>query len=274
MNRIYRKRIFISAIIILLCIFVAMGIINKAGSSSSFITKAVNFVISPGQKFFSMLGDKYNGFIQNFADKKQIIAENEELERLNIELEDKLRDYVSTKNENDRLLKMLAFKNEHKELNLISARVIAKEPGNWFYSFTIDKGTKDGIYNNMAILSDKGVVGYVSEASLTSSLVVTIIDGGSSVGAACVRTGDTAVVDGNSALQKQGLCEMTYISSNSSITVGDVIETSGLGGIYPKGILIGKVKEISPDVHGISQTAIIEPSVDFQKITEVFAVSK
>ena len=87
------------------------------------------------------------------------------------------------------------------------------------------------------------------------------------------RTDDLATVDGDIDLLESGLCKMTYIAKGSNLTVGDLVETSGLGGTYPKGISVGKIKEIHLETQGISQYAVIEPSVDFSRIYEVFVIT-
>lgn len=261
-------------IVITLGIFTAMAVINKDRTDAPFFNNVITSIVSPVQKFFSAIGNKYQEFIDGFVSKDDLIAENKNLNKRILELEEQNRDYTITKNENEQLKKMLDFKEENKDLNLTAARVIAKEQGNWFNQFKIDKGTNDGIENNMAVISDQGVVGYISSAGTTSSLVVSIIDPGSSLGAQVVRSGDITIVEGDTEYLKKGLCKMSYISSNSVVMVGDSIVTSGLGGVYPKGILIGKVKEVTTDVHGISQNATIEPAVNFEKISEVFVVKK
>ena len=169
---------------------------------------------------------------------------------------------------------MLEMRERTTEYKTEAAEVIAKEAGNWFNSFTVDKGTSHGISLYDPVITDKGLVGYVAEAGATYSKVVSIIDSTSSVAASVKRTGDSAVVEGDLKLQEKGECRMVYVNKDSVITTGDYLETSGMGGIYPKGIYIGKIKEISDDGTGLSQQAIIEPGVDFDSVFEVFVITE
>lgn len=207
-----------------------------------------------------------------FGDIKALKAENEALLSKVAELENENRALESLKAENERLLSLLDLKTSMTQFEMVGCRVIAKDAGNWFHSFTIDKGSLSGIAENQVVITSRGVVGRIVEVGTNWAKVVSIIDNTSSVGCIVARTGDIAVIDGDLELQKDGYCKMSYLSKGTDITVGDLIETSGLGGIYPKGLLIGKVREIRPDTLSMSEYAVVEPAVDFEKISEVMVI--
>jgi rod shape-determining protein MreC len=129
---------------------------------------------------------------------------------------------------------------------------------------TISKGYIHGIRKNMPVITPDGTFGYVSECGLDWAKVVSIIETSSSVSVYTERTGTTGVVEGDTALREKGFCVMTYISSNADIKVGDRIFTSGNGGIYPPGLLIGEVVELSADEATRTLRAVIKPAVDFE----------
>ncbi|MBR2452860.1 MAG: rod shape-determining protein MreC [Clostridia bacterium] len=169
--------------------------------------------------------------------------------------------------------RLLALKAAYPELELDAAEVVSREPSNWYNTFVIDKGAADGVALNQPVISaDKALVGRISEVGTTWSRVITLIDPAHSVGAEIVRSGEYGVAEGDSSDSLGGNLRLSFISKNANIIVGDKIMTSGLGGIYPKGLIIGKVLEIRPDMQGISQYAIIAPDADIESINAVLIV--
>lgn len=266
-----RGKIILGSVTVLLVIIMALSTIPSL--KPNFVSNAVGVIVSPVQKVISSMINSAQGFFTFIFNMKEYQAENEELnKRINL-LEKEVRETEELKKENTRLRSMLEMRERQTEYETETAEVIAKEAGNWFNSFTIDKGTADGISIYNTVITDKGLVGYVAEAGTTYSKVISVIDSTASVAAVVKRTGDAAVVEGDLKLQEQGLCRMVYVNRNSVITVGDYLETSGMGGIYPKGIYIGKIREVTGDGTGLSQNAIIEPAVDFDAVSEVFVIT-
>ena len=177
---------------------------------------------------------------------------------------------IELKVKNEELRRALDIKDQYSNMDMIGANIIAKDMGNWFDIFTIDRGSKDGISNNYPIVTSNGLVGRVMQTDVFSSKVIAIIDEDSSISARLSRTSDLVIVKGDRKLKEQGLCIMNYIPADADISAGDRVETSGVGGIYPKGILIGKVKEVRQRTNELDRYAIIEPVVDFKRLEEVF----
>ena len=123
------------------------------------------------------------------------------------------------------------------------------------------------------ITKGKVLVGRVSDVGTTWAEVTLITDPEHGAGVRIMRSDELAIIEGDGALAKDGNCKLSFISKNSNILVGDTIETSGLGGIYPKGIMVGKVVEISPEVQGISQYAVVKPEADVDNLRTVFVVT-
>ena len=143
---------------------------------------------------------------------------------------------------------------------------------NFSRTYIVNKGLKDGVTENCAVMTAYGLVGYVSKVGRSWSKISAITDPQVSVSASIMRVGNTAIVQGDMSLMEKGACKMTYVSKESGIEIGDFIETSGSGGIIPSGIYIGKVTEIKDDVTGVSQEAVIKPGVDFSDIDEVMII--
>jgi rod shape-determining protein MreC len=246
-----------------------MGITGGQNKNLNGIGNIVSVPLTPVQNLISLIDGKIGGVLSYFRDMKAIQLENEdlkaEIDKLkndNLELEE----YKSKIND---LKEALNLKDQLKEYDPIGTNIISKDPGNWFNVFRVDRGSKDGVVYNSPIITSKGLVGRITQTDALSSKAESIIDLNSVISGRLVRTRDLVRVLGDMSLKDQGLCRMDYIPIDVDIMVGDAIETSGIGGIYPKGIIIGKVKEVRKSSNELNKYAVIEPAVDFRRLEEV-----
>ncbi len=264
----------LSVVIAAVLVVIILMIVSALAKDKSFIAKNVyNTLVTPVQECVTTLTHGVGGFFEFISEMKDYKAENTRLAKQNAELERKYRGAQEYKAENERLLGLLDIKNnKFAPMNTTGAKIVGWSNDNWFNYYTIDKGSLDGITKNSMVVTDEGLVGKVNEVGFNWSIVITLIDASSSVGARVVRTGDVALVVGDNAYEKSGLCKMTFINKDSQIVVGDIIETSGLGGVYAPGIAIGRVKDIVDDSTGVTRHAIIEPLVDLKNVHHVLVV--
>lgn len=269
-----KKTLLVITAIITGIIFISMGVsFALVGSNSSFSgVNVAEVIVSPVQKFFSKIGGGVGGFFEFIGDMRGYKEENLELKETTEQQAQKIRELESYQQENQRLRALLELKENNADKDMIGCEVIAKEPGNWFDVFTVDKGENYGIKKNDVVITNNGLAGRVTEVGSTWAKVVAIIDTDSSVGALVSRTQDIAIVDGDMTLADRGQCKLNAITSAASLVVGDEVETSGLGGIYPKGLLIGTVSEIKSDPSGYTQYAVIDTAVDFERLREVLVI--
>ncbi|MGE4282699.1 MAG: rod shape-determining protein MreC [Clostridia bacterium] len=272
MSYFFKNKYVLGLIITTVVIFILMGMSTAESQKANFFEDITGLVISPIQKVFFGVGKNIEGSIEFVGEIKNLKQKNEILLTEVDELKETNRKLQDLKDENQRLREMLGLKERFDEFQIVGAQIIAKEPGNWFNIFTIDKGTADGLEKNCAVITSKGLVGHIVDISLNRAEVISIIDSNSSASSLIVRTRDIAVVKGDLTLQKEGLCKMNYIAKDADIIKGDQIETSGLGGIFPKGLLVGTIKEIGKEPYEISKYAIIEPAVDFKRLEQVFVI--
>jgi len=273
MGNFFKNKYIISLILATVIILLTMAIFDSNRPNISFVENVTGVVITPVQKLFTTVGNWFGGFGTYFADVNKYKKENAQLRAQVREINDGIRNLDVLRNENERLRRMLDLKETNPELDLESAEIVGKSPGNWYNTFTIDKGLAAGIARKQPVITaDNALVGYISDVGNTWAKVVGIIDPSAAVGAIVVRSRDIGIAEGDVTLSKEGYAKFGYISKNTNIIIGDYIETSGMGGIYPKGILIGQVIQIRPEIYNISQYAIIEPTVNFDKITEVFVI--
>ncbi|MBE7020780.1 MAG: rod shape-determining protein MreC [Ruminococcaceae bacterium] len=266
-----KKYMIVLGILILSIVVVYFSALDRENTLA--YDNAVGYIVEPVAKLFNSVAVGTSDFFTYFKDKKDLVNENQKLDNKLMELEHNNSKLKSLEIENERLRSLLKFKEQNPEHKLSACTVISKDTSNYYSTFLLDKGTNDGIEKNMPVVGAKGVIGYVVEAGAGFSKVQTVIEGGSSVGCVVTRTGNTAVCEGNTALLKDGLMTMIYVSKEMNLVEGDIVETSGLGEIYPAGLVIGRVKEIKTQPITKTQYAIIQPIENFDFIREVFVIT-
>ncbi len=265
----YKIMLIAATTILVICIIVGSSVSKRR---AGFASDTVGTVATPVQGGVTGVADSIGGFFNYLKNMKGYERENEKLRERIAGLENDLRKTDNLREENERLRKMLDLKEKETEYQSVAADVVAFEMDNFSKSYTINKGIKDGITQNCAVITPHGLVGYISEVGRSWSKICPIVDASVSVSANIVRVSNVAMVEGDMSLMEDGLCKMTYVSKDSGIEIGDYIETSGAGGVIPSGIYIGKVTEVRNDVTGVSQEAVIKPGVDFSDLDEVMVI--
>ncbi|MCD8048831.1 MAG: rod shape-determining protein MreC [Clostridia bacterium] len=268
MNK-FSKKFLMTIAIISAVILAATAFSTLSAGRAGVASNVANIISQPFRSLFSAVYSKTTDVIDSFVNASRYAEENEMLRATLAQMENEKSDIEAYKAENERLLALLDMQAESSELNLQGARVIGRESDNWYNTISIDKGSASGVQVNDVVLSAQGLVGTVSEVGLTWAKVREITDVESSIGAVCARTGDRGVLEGDYELALEGRCRLNYVSKDANIVVGDRIETSGSGSIYPKGVYVGYVVEISDDDNGLTLSAIIESEVEFNALSEV-----
>ena len=189
------------------------------------------------------------------------------------DLEQKVSNHDEVVAENIRLRQMLNYKSAHPEFTMTLAGIITKDFGTWTNTFTIDRGENDGIKPNMAVVVPSGVVGFVTDVYPNSARVQTFLDPRIAIGVIVQRPESrlAGVVKGDGNHPNKPM--MVNIAREGDVLVGDKLITSGYGGIYPKGLLVGNVLSIENDTEGFVKNATIQPTVDFHRLEEVFIIT-
>lgn len=260
--------IVITIIILIILVFISNINVEKL----SYIENVFSTVVMPIQNGLTYLKNKVTGNNAFFADISKLQQENEELKKKNSELETTLREFEVVKSENNTLKEYLNLSEQYTDYETKAGYIINKDFSNYNNIFVINLGSKDGIKTNMTVISEKGLVGHIISVTNNTAKVQTIIDTASTVSATLSSSRDNLICKGT--LKESGMLRASYIPTNANLIQGDVIETSGMGGIYPKGIKIGTIKYIENVSNPTDREAIITPAVDFQKVETVLVITK
>ena len=252
-------------IVRILLILSVAALIILTSSAARLIRINITDATSPALKAFS----SFLGFIDNIAPFAALREENKILhERLDL-LTRMAQETQAINDENARLKELLNFKKSIPYMS-IAAQVIGRDPSNWSNSVIIDKGSINGIKDNMAAMSTRGLVGRIVEVGQRSSKVLLITDPNLKVGITILRNRQGAIMVGRPG----GRCKAVYISLDSDAKAGDKVITAGFGSVFPKGILIGEIEKVGKEEGRLYKYAVIRPSQDLSKLEEVLCIIK
>lgn len=271
--KLLKSRFFIMSLAVALLLSIVPGVLCAMGQGS-YIRSALVTVSTPFRWAFTKVGEGLSGFSMYFRTLEELRDENEALRAELDEYKNLVYDAELIGEENEFLSSFLGIKEEHVDFLFEDATVVGRESTNYRTVYTLSKGTLHGIEVNMPIITDDGLVGHITEVGSTWSKAVIITETASAVGAFVERSGVLGVVEGTYELRADGICRMVYIEPDADIRVGDKVVTSGIGEVYPRGMLIGKVTKISMDDNTRTLTAIVEPSADLDSISKLMIITE
>ena len=266
-----KKSGFLGVLITIIALIIIVIFSNNNNGEASIFENIANKVVVPIQNGLTYLKNQISGNETFFADINKLKTQNEELQKKNSELEISLREMENIKTENETLKEYLNLSEKYGEYKTISGYVVNRDISNYSKTIVINIGSNDGVAKDMTVIGEEGLVGHVVSVTDTTAKVQTIVDTSSSVSAIMSTTKDSIVCKGN--LDSDAELKAMYIPTDANIIQGDSIETSGIGGVYPKGIHIGTIKKVVPAQNITDRYAIVETAVDFDKLTSVLVVT-
>jgi rod shape-determining protein MreC len=240
----------------------------------SYIRSAIVTIASPFGWAFTKAGEGISGFSLYFRTLEELRDENAALRAELDEIKNLVYNAELIKEENDFYSDYLGIKEEHMDFLFEDATVVGREATNYRSVLTLSKGTLHGIEVNMPVITEKGLIGRITEVGSTWSKAEIMTESSSAVGAYIERTGVLGIVEGTYELRTDGLCQMVYIEADSDIRKGDKVISSGIGEVYPRGILIGKVTEVYEDERTRTLVALVEPAADLESISKVMIITE
>ncbi len=263
-----RHRILVTSATLLVTSLLLISASARAPARRDPVAVLLLDVLAPFQVVFSWFGRGAGEVWSGYVD---LVGAREEADALRARvaaLEGMLARFGELERENQRLAALLAFR-ERVGGTAYGARVIARDPGPLSTTLTVDRGARDDVRRGMAVLAPDGVVGRVVEVSHTASRVALLTDHNSGIDALIDRTRERGVVQGGA----DGTCAMNYLHRDADVQIGDRVLTSGLDGVFPKGIAIGEVVEVRRRHRGLLQSAVIQPTVALDRLEEVVLIA-
>ena len=263
--------------VIMLIAIVLLGILAFATAgerSVSWLESTVGTVVQPVQTFASKASNEIIGFVQRIFKTTDADKELEQLSVRLAQLETVEEENERLRAENERLKALLNYSEISADYSLVTASVIGNSQGIWFDVFTINAGRNKGIETDMPVVNADGLIGRVTEVGATWSKVTAIIDSGTEVSVMVERTRDIGLSRGTLDAGEAHMLELYFLASGYDLVPGDVITTNGMGRVYPRGITVGTVTEVSRTSYSsTSRNAVIQPSVDFSHLEEVMVIT-
>lgn len=268
----FRSRQFKIASCAAIAVIVFAVIARLVGGTMAPQTSLAGALAAPFQKIAVKISDAVSSFKEKISDNEELILKNAELERQINELNSRVAGYDEALRENEFYKDYLEIKKANPDFKFESATVIARDNIGEDCGFTVDVGSLQGVKVYDVVITDEGLIGYVCEAGLSTSKIRTVFSSSISVGAVSPRTGDVGIVSGVLGGATENTTKLSNLQRSSEVSVGDYITTSG-SGVFPKGLLIGKVTAVSQDAATSALYANVEPFVDISTVKSVMIIT-
>lgn len=250
-----------------------LSVLSYVSSTSSVLHNAAGTVARPFRAAARAASDWVEDKQRYYRSFNELIEENRALREEVAELRAQARQAEKDRTENALLRELLSLREQRRDLVFESAKVLDHGSGNWTSTLTLDRGADHGVTVKNAVVSCEGyLVGVVTAVGANWCTVRTIVDTDTELGALLFRTGETVIAEGELALMSENRLRAVYLPEGVSLLIGDYVVTSGLGGYYPSGLVIGTVERVETDDNGFARYAVLAPMVDFDSLTEVFVV--
>ena len=244
------------------------GIIFR-NSSNVVVNKISNVIIYPLKAIHNQTLKISSSIDKKFANTSEVVTENENLKQENSQLKLQLLESERILRENQTLKEMLNIKTVYQHFDIVLGNIVLRQHDNWTKTFTIDVGSNDGIKVNQAVVHKDGLVGYISSVSEDKSVVTTLLDPQTSVSVNISTINEPAILKGDLELKEQNKLRLESIPIEAEVSNSDMLYTSGLGSKFPASIPVGKIVEVTSKKSDMNRYAIVEPSVNISKISEV-----
>ena len=263
--------ILIAAILLALVTAVVSALL---GGTADPFSNLANILTTPVRNGINAVVNWTEEKYSDAFEQERLKQENEELKKRVSELEEKEREYEAALQENERLRNVLELRPKERSFDeLESAMVTARETSNWASTLTLSKGSAQGVEVDDTVVDEYwNLVGVVAEVGENWCTVRTLIDSDTELGGQITRTGGAAILEGDLALMGDGKLKLTFLPENSQLMSGDLVTTSGRGGVYPSGLVAGRVEEVRTDASGINEYAVIVPETDLDNLKQVFII--
>lgn len=273
--KLFKNKFFIVCLSVAVAVAVLMSVFSLMGYRA-LVRNVLGTVATPFQAIGNLFCGAVEGFGKHFQSIDALEKKNAELEEENRALRERIEQAERLEAENERLRDYLGMKAAYPTFTLEEGTVIGHEGENYLTVLTLNRGSIHGIQVNMAVITKDGIVGCVSEVGLTWCKVSTILEDARSVGVLAPRSGASGILSGEYTYRENGTCRLTFLDDDArsaDVRVGDRIETSGLGSVYPAGLTVGQVTDMRADAATRSLIATVKPTVDLSSLSYVMIIT-
>lgn len=262
--------VIVLILLVLILLFTGLG--RLVGGTSP-LTLSLQAVLSPVEKVLDSGVARLEALYGYMHKYDEVMAENAALKAEIADMRAEVRRSQDANEENERFRILLDLKRSHMDYSMVDANLISWSASSWSSAFNIDRGSRDGIEPGDCVITECGyLVGIVTECGRYSATVRTLLDPRSAVAARMEDAGITAVAAGDFTLMTQGRLKLTYLQDAGVLVIGDTVLTTGSGGIYPAGLVVGTVKELHLDQDGFTEYGIMDPAVQLTSLRQVFVI--
>lgn len=270
----YVKKYGIRLLALVLAAALLTGVAAAKGEGhASAVEDTAGAVRSPFQKVAQALVSRVEGFYGWLFNYEMLLQENENLRAQIAELEQQVRDNQQASEENIKLRELLNLSQKHTDFVFESAKVVSWNASNWASTFTISKGSEAGLEVGDAVVTEYGVlVGTVAELGTNWAIVDTVVDIGTSIGVLVGAEETSAMLLGDYTLMSSQYMKISFVAESGQVITGDIVVTSGAGGAYPQGLILGTVSSVHTEAAGQFEYAVVEPFTDLNSLTQIFVI--
>lgn len=256
-------------------VFILLGLmLYTASSGNSLTANLLGFLSTPMQKVSTVITNNAATATDTATrSNEELLKEIDALKSENADLRNKLINYYTYQQQNAQLLKYYNLQKDNPDLKMTAAAVIGRDPNDLFYGFQIDRGSSSGIAVNDPVVTESGVVGWISSVNASYSRVTTLLSPDTKISAIDKVTRDSGVMSTNLKMADQGLIKLGYLSADTTVKEGDIIVTSGLGGVFPRDLAVGTVKKLGHEETDVSLYAEVTPFVDVKTVRDVMVIT-
>lgn len=267
-----KNGIRIGAVVLVVALLAGVGSVMLKGKAG-LVRNITGTAKAPVQRLVSSAAEWLESIYGYMYEYDRLLAENEQLRSELAKAQEEARNGIAAVEENERLRELLDFEEKHSDLTLEAAKIVSWTTSNWSNSFTISKGSNNGIAVGDSVITEYGVlVGQVTEVGATWATVTTTIDLNTNIGALVSENGASGLLMGDFAMMQEGCAKLAFITDGSQIFIGDTVLTSGAGGAFPQGLVIGTVSSVQAEAGGQVEYGAVEPGCDISALVQVFVV--
>lgn len=263
-------KILLTVVVVLLAGAIAAAAL---ASGTSPLTSAVGTVFSPLSDAAACISEKFDNFKGGFISSRSYMDRVEELEEQVADYQSKLVDYEKLQKQVEAYEKFLGVKEKNPDFQFVAGTVIGRDAADVFGSFVLNCGSADGVAVGDPVISGEYLIGIVNETSPTSCTVLSVCDPKFSAAAYEIRTGEAGYTQTTTKLGVQGILKLSGLERDTAVAEGGIVCTSGVGGVFPRGLIIGTVTTVQKEEGDISYYAEVKPEIEISEVQDAFVIT-